>query len=32
MMTMIRNEKIMTYVTVVGSKETIDDNAGNDWK
>ena len=32
MMTMIRNDKIMIIVIVVSSKETIGDNAGNDWK
>ena len=32
MMTMIRNDKIMIIVIVDSSKETIDDNAGNDWK
>ena len=32
MMTTIRNGKIITIVTVVSSKEAIDDNKDNDWK
>ena len=32
MTTTIKNEKIITFVTVVCSKEAIDDNADNDWK
>ena len=32
MMTTIRNEKIITIVTVFSSREAIDDNEYNDWK
>ena len=32
MMTTIRNEKIITIVTVFSSREAIDDYEDNDWK
>ena len=32
MMTTIRNEKIITIVTVFSSREAIVDNEDNDWK
>ena len=32
MMTTIRNEKIITVVTVASNKEAIDDIEDNDWK
>ena len=32
MMTTIRNEKIITIVTVFSSREAINNNEDNDWK